>query len=106
MASPEKTGIKDGGRYFSGRAVNGTMIYIGPITRDQLQDAGIVGPSTGYYLCEFDTSDPIGGLDVLASFASVDTAYRFAEVLGLHELESPIAEFEDPIVPMDRISST
>lgn len=57
-----------------------------------------MGASTGYYLCEFDEEDPIGGLSVLASFVSSEAAYRFAEVLGLHDLDGPISEFEDPLV--------
>lgn len=106
MDNPEDLKMKDGDRYFSGKAATGPMIYIGPITRDQLQDAGMMGPSTGYYLCEFDASDPIGGLDVLASFASADAAYRFAEVIGLSETGHPITEFEDPLELMDLISNT
>jgi hypothetical protein len=99
MVSPEHLHSYEGDRYFSGKSANGIVIYIGPVTRDQLQDAGVMGQSTGYYLCEMDVSDPIGGLSVLASFTSVEAAYRLALALGLHELDAPITEFEDPLVP-------
>ncbi|MEX2616967.1 MAG: hypothetical protein WD767_12805 [Alphaproteobacteria bacterium] len=97
MITSGQVDIIDGDRYFSGKSDNGTMIYIGPITRNQLQDAEVVGVSTGYYLCEFDVSDPIGGLDVLASFTTIESAYRFAVILGLSEIDGPITDFEDPL---------
>lgn len=106
MITSNQVNVSDVDRYFSGKSIDGTMIYIGPITRDQLQDAGITGASTGYYLCEFDASDPIGGLSVLASFTSIESAYRFAVVLGLHEIDSPITEFEDPLESLAGILST
>lgn len=104
MVTSRQLNDSDGDRYFSGQVAGGPMIYIGPITRDQLQDAGIKGRSTGYYLCEYDANDPIGGLDVLASFTSVESAYRLAEALGLYEIDTPVSELEDPLEPTEHFS--
>ena len=41
---------------------------------------------------------------MLASFTSVEAAYRLALALGLHELDAPITEFEDPLIPFEGTS--
>jgi hypothetical protein len=97
MLSPSQNNLKEGDRYFSGKTKSGSTIYIGTITRDQLQDAGVTGQSTGYYICELDDEDPIAGLNVLASFVNIEAAYHFANELGLFELDSSILAFEDPL---------
>jgi hypothetical protein len=90
--------IMDDERYFTGKTKFGIVVYIGPITTEQLRDADIGGSSTGYYFCEIDEDDPIGGLSVLGSFHNPEAAYRTAQILGLHNLKSPIADFEDPLL--------
>lgn len=73
------------------------MIYVGPVTREQLRDAGVQGDSTGYFLCEFDASDPVAGASVLGSFVSPEAAYRFAELLGLFGTDRPLYALEEPL---------
>jgi hypothetical protein len=97
MAKPPQITDSEGESYFSGKSANGTLIYIGPITSEQLREAGIQGSSTGYYLCEFDGAEPAASVSVLAPFVSVDAAYRFAQILGLHKIGQPLASFEEPI---------
>lgn len=97
MTTPQHVADGDGDRYFSGKAADGTLIYIGPVTQEQLRDAGILGKSIGYYLCEFDATDPSAGANVLASFTCAEAAYRFAEVLGLFQMERPLSAFEEAL---------
>lgn len=72
------------------------MIYVGPITKDQQLDAGLPDPSTGYFLCEFESEDPVTSLSVLAAFPSIEAAYRFAEIVGLFKIDQPLHEFDEP----------
>jgi hypothetical protein len=97
MTTPPRVADGDGDHYFSGKAADGTLIYIGPVTQEQLRDAGIIGKSIGYYLCEFDSTDPAAGATVIASFTSAETAYRFAKVLGLFEMDRPLSAFEEAL---------
>ncbi|QEX24360.1 hypothetical protein FRZ61_43010 [Hypericibacter adhaerens] len=97
MATPPKVVDSDNERYFSGKASDGTLVYVGPVTQEQLRDAKVSGKSTGYYLCEFDAEDPSSSLNILASFVSPEAAYRFAEVLGLFDMDRPISAFEEAL---------
>jgi len=98
MATPRQVADGDGEQYFSGKAADGTLIYIGPVTSAQLRDAGIQGTSTGYFLCEFDAGDPSASIDVLATFASSEAAYRLAEILGLYRMNQSLAAFQEALV--------